>query len=97
MHLIGSLLIDFLFIDEDRKNKCFICGIDRDTFEKNVVQFDNHVKYDHNLWNYVYFLIYLRNKNSLDYNGTESFLADRISKDDLSWFPLDRAMSLEGK
>lgn len=44
----------------DQKNICFICGLtlvqlDRDTDEG----FTFHREHDHNIWNYVYFLIYL--------------------------------------
>lgn len=78
------------------KNKCFICNIHRDDFEKYNVSFDNHIKYEHNLWNYVYFIIYLNAKNPLDYNGTESYIAEKLEKEDLTWLPLNRAMGLSG-
>ena len=81
-------------LDNDMKNTCFICGIDRGEFEKYNVSFEDHIKYEHNHWNYVYYIIYLRAKNSLDYNGTESYVFEKYEKDDISWFPLDKAMSL---
>ena len=79
------------------KNKCFICDIERDDFEKEAVSFDNHVKYEHNLWNYVYFMLHIRFKSSLNHNGTESYVYKKFWKDDLSWFPMKRAMGLKKK
>lgn len=74
--------------EHDRKNFCFICGnskqeMDRDTDEG----FDFHMNYDHNLWNYMYFMIYLDSKSSTDYNGTESYIKDLIDNNNNVWFP----------
>jgi len=30
----------------------------------------------------------------MDYNGTESDIQDKIDKDDISWFPIGKALSL---
>ena len=46
------------------------------------------------MWNYVYYLIYLRTKNRLDFTGTESYVCDKFENEDLSWFPIQRALSL---
>ena len=32
---------------EDMKNKCFICGMDRQIFEKEADGFENHIERDH--------------------------------------------------
>lgn len=38
-------------IDQDKKNKCFICNFDRFTFDKNSEGgFERHIAKDHNLW-----------------------------------------------
>jgi len=39
----------------------------------------------------------LQSKDKLEYNGTESYIFDKLQKDDLSWFPIQRAMSLNYK
>jgi len=33
-------------------------------------------------------------KDKFEYNGTESYIYDKIQADDLSWFPIQRAKSL---
>jgi len=30
-------------IEDDRRNNCFICGIDRETTEKNKERFEDHI------------------------------------------------------
>ena len=37
----------------------------------------------------------MEEKDSIDYNGTESYIKDKIDIDDISWFPIGKAESLE--
>lgn len=46
------------------------------------------------MWNYVYYMYYLKRKDSNNYNGIESSVSDRIQALDVGWFPLMKAMSL---
>lgn len=55
----------------------------------------HHIKKEHNLWQYVFFIIHLNTKDDTDYNGTESFIADKLNADDISWFPFNKAICLE--
>ena len=41
---------------------CFICLEKEQNFNKKGQTFRQHIKYQHNLWNYLYYFIYLRNK-----------------------------------
>ncbi len=36
----------------------------------------------------------MKNKKKLDYDGTEYYIFEKIEKEDLSWFPIQRALSL---
>jgi hypothetical protein len=54
-----------------------------------------HIKKEHNLWQYVFFIIHLNTKDETDYNGAESFIADKLNADDISWFPFNKAICLE--
>ena len=49
-------------IDDDKKNLCFICGIDRVTLEKQQEDFEDHIKNKHFLWNYAFYLYCLKKK-----------------------------------
>jgi hypothetical protein len=55
----------------------------------------HHIKKEHNLWQYVFFLIHLNEKDTTDYNGTESFIAEKLEQDDITWFPFNKAICLE--
>lgn len=46
------------------------------------------MKVDHNMWNYLFFISYLKNKEKTEYSGFESFTAEKYDMDDISWFPL---------
>ena len=52
--------------------------------------FHHHVKVEHNMWNYVFYISFLRDKNRSEYLGFESYVADKLDSDDISWFPLHR-------
>lgn len=47
--------------------------IEREAKHKKGFAF--HVRYEHCVWNYVYFLSYLSEKSKAEYNGIESILA----------------------
>jgi len=53
-----------------------------------------HVKNDHNLWNYLYFLVYLHRKDATEYTGLESFISEMIEEKDWSFMPHLQAMVL---
>jgi len=45
------------------------------------------------MWNYVYYKAYLNFKESTEYNGNESYIAEKIQNFDLNWFPVNRYAS----
>lgn len=53
-------------------------GLERDKFDNKTVSFEEHVKLEHNIWNYLYFIVLLREKNKTDYTGPESYVAHMI-------------------
>jgi len=83
-------------MEDDMRNVCFICGQDRQSIDKDSEEgFVHHIKKEHNLWQYVFFIIHLQTKDETDYNGTESFIADKLNQEDISWFPFNKAICLE--
>lgn len=50
-------------------------GLERDKFDNKTVSFEEHIKVEHNIWNYLYFIVLLREKNKTDYTGPESYVA----------------------
>ncbi|XP_077411026.1 inositol 1,4,5-trisphosphate-gated calcium channel ITPR3 isoform X3 [Vanacampus margaritifer] len=80
--------------EEILKTTCFICCLERDKFDNKTVSFEEHVKLEHNIWNYLYFIVLVREKNKTDYTGPESYVAMMIKNNNLDWFPRMQAMSL---
>ncbi|XP_051964558.1 inositol 1,4,5-trisphosphate receptor type 3-like isoform X4 [Xyrauchen texanus] len=80
--------------EEILKTTCFICGLERDKFDNKTVSFEEHIKLEHNIWNYLYFIVLVREKNKTDYTGPESYVAHMIKNKNLDWFPRMQAMSL---
>lgn len=53
-------------------------GLERDKFDNKTVSFEEHIKLEHNMWNYLYFIVLVRVKNKTDYTGPESYVAQMI-------------------
>ncbi|XP_070611174.1 inositol 1,4,5-trisphosphate-gated calcium channel ITPR2 isoform X2 [Erythrolamprus reginae] len=80
--------------EEILKTTCFICGLERDKFDNKTVSFEEHIKSEHNMWHYLYFIVLVRVKDPTEYTGPESYVAQMIAERNLEWFPRMRAMSL---
>ncbi|KAG9509653.1 Inositol 1,4,5-trisphosphate receptor, partial [Fragariocoptes setiger] len=80
--------------EEILKNTCFVCGLNRSAFENKTVSFEHHVRREHNLWHYLYFIVLVRSKSPTEFTGPESYVSNMIKAHDLEWFPRMRAMSL---
>uniref|UniRef100_A0A803V3P3 Inositol 1,4,5-trisphosphate receptor n=1 Tax=Ficedula albicollis TaxID=59894 RepID=A0A803V3P3_FICAL len=80
--------------EEILKTTCFICGLERDKFDNKTVSFEEHIKAEHNMWHYLYFIVLVKVKDPTEYTGPESYVAQMIVEKNLDWFPRMRAMSL---
>ncbi|XP_076859611.1 inositol 1,4,5-trisphosphate-gated calcium channel ITPR1-like isoform X3 [Brachyhypopomus gauderio] len=80
--------------EEVLKTTCFICGLERDKFDNKTVTFEEHIKVEHNMWHYLFFIVLIKVKDSTEYTGPESYVAEMIRDHNLDWFPRMRAMSL---
>ncbi|CAG00547.1 unnamed protein product, partial [Tetraodon nigroviridis] len=56
-------------VKEDMETKCFICGIGSDYFDTTPHGFETHTFDEHNLANYMFFLMYLINKDETEHTG----------------------------
>jgi hypothetical protein len=50
--------------------------------------FEYHINETHNIWHYVFFISYLKEKSASEYTGFESYIAEKIENKDISWFPI---------
>lgn len=72
------------------RNNCFICNFERKDFEQSDKPFRFHREHHHNLWHYVYYIIYLQKKDYLDYNGIEYFVKEKYDGNSTEWFPIGK-------
>ncbi|CAD8132784.1 unnamed protein product [Paramecium pentaurelia] len=110
VNIVAGIIIDtFGSLREEESNKirdiedkCFICGNLKTTFDRlsdssSMGQgFDYHIKVNHYMWNYVFFMAYLKYKDPTDYTGIEQYVWEKIQKKDLTWFPFNKARELQG-
>nr|XP_045591982.1 inositol 1,4,5-trisphosphate receptor-like isoform X4 [Procambarus clarkii] len=80
--------------EEILKNSCFICGLTRSSFDNKAVNFEDHIKHEHNMWHYLYFYVQVNVKDPTEFTGPESYVYTLVKEKDLNWFPRMRAMSL---
>jgi hypothetical protein len=98
--LLGIIIDTFRTLREheksfqyDVRNICFICGHDRETLDKasdSKNGFLAHLKQDHYLWNYLFYIGYLKSKDRTEYSGIESYVMEKIEASDVTWFPSHR-------
>ncbi|MGH0146773.1 UNVERIFIED_CONTAM: hypothetical protein FKN15_008749 [Acipenser sinensis] len=66
--------------EEVLKTTCFICGLERDKFDNKTVTFEEHIKVEHNMWHYLCFIVLVKVKDSTEYTGPESYVAEMIKR-----------------
>uniref|UniRef100_UPI00358EA68B ryanodine receptor 2-like n=1 Tax=Myxine glutinosa TaxID=7769 RepID=UPI00358EA68B len=75
-------------VKEDMETKCFICGIGNDYFDSVPHGFETHTLQEHNLANYLFFFMYLINKDDTEHTGQESFVWKMYQERCWEFFPV---------
>ncbi|XP_046746795.1 inositol 1,4,5-trisphosphate receptor isoform X1 [Diprion similis] len=102
LNLIFGVIIDtFADLRSEKQQKelilkstCFICGLNRSAFDNKTVSFEEHVKHEHNMWHYLYFIVLVKVKDPTEFTGPESYVYAMVKDRNLEWFPRLRAKSL---
>ena len=79
-------------------NHCYICDLQILKFQ--ATNFTVHREQEHNVWNYVYYSEYLKEKMKMQrQNVTESErrILTLIQKQSYQWMPIHRSLILEQK
>nr|CAB3265843.1 ryanodine receptor 3 [Phallusia mammillata] len=74
-------------VKEDMETKCFICTIGNDYFDQVPHGFDTHTMQEHNLANYMFFLMHLINKDETEYTGQETYVWQQYQERCWEFFP----------
>jgi len=83
----GALRDQMQGVEDELANNCFICGIGKDYLDSVPHGFDIHVQKEHNLANYLFFLMYLINKDETEYTGQETYVWDMYKRRCWDFFP----------
>jgi hypothetical protein len=74
--------------DTDIANICFICEVEKDECEKNNISFKEHCEKEHNVWEYVNYMITLRLTDAQDMNATNSYCKEQLEAKNITWLPV---------
>nr|XP_022341729.1 inositol 1,4,5-trisphosphate receptor type 2-like isoform X2 [Crassostrea virginica] len=80
--------------ESDMKDTCFICSRNSYDFEHNGKGFDHHVRNEHNMWAYVFFLIHLEDVKTSDFTALELYVHKLVALENYDFFPMNRALCL---
>ncbi|XP_062863941.1 ryanodine receptor 2 [Trichomycterus rosablanca] len=75
-------------VKEDMETKCFICGIGNEYFDAVPHGFETHTLHEHNLANYLFFVMYLINKDVTEHTGQESYVWKMYQERCWEFFPV---------
>lgn len=53
-------------------------GLKRADFDNRTVSFEQHIQNEHNMWDYLYFIVLIKEKDPTEYTGPESYVAEMI-------------------
>jgi len=79
-------------------NETFVSGLTReqiDEIEGNEIVFKKVNDVDQNMWNYLFFAIYLDNKEDEALNGVESYVKECLGTGESCWLPTKTCWSIE--
>lgn len=80
--------------ENDLMNKCFICSNDKFQFEKKGINFKYHIENEHNLKDYIGYIINLKSLPQNDLNSDEKYIYDMIKLKKTDVFPIEKAICL---
>lgn len=97
INIFFGLIIDaFADIREERAEKladsdrrCFICGINKEIFDRRNLSWAQHIYVDHNLHSYLAYMLYCRNKLTVQCNGVEKRVKEACIQNKIDFFPMN--------
>lgn len=84
----------FNILETDAKNVCFVCGNERSDFGKKNKNFEDHVKEEHDPWNYIYYVFYMKAKGEDELSGLEYHAWSCFEGLSTEWIPIGDTLYL---
>ena len=103
MNIIFGIIIDSFScmreedtrLKDDIENKCFVCGLPKFELDTKGEGWYKHIFDSHNIYNYLYFLIYIDKKMMGDCSSVEKYVKEMCKKNNIYFFPIGRSLSIE--
>lgn len=100
LNIIFGIIIDTFGALRDKRNdllldirtNCFICGQPKFDLDTKGEGWFTHVYKNHNVYNYMYFIIYIREKDIQECNGIEKYVKDLVNHNSTAWIPQGRSL-----
>jgi hypothetical protein len=73
--------------ENDSNNVCFICQLSREASSAKMINFDEHIEKDHNVWNYLDFIVYLLLNKPNNFNKLELEAYKSLKEHSTMWIP----------
>jgi hypothetical protein len=81
-------------LERQVQSSCFICSLKRDDLEyPGSSSFSKHTTGEHNMWQYLWFIVYLEEKDPTQLSGVELFCKANIHS--ARWLPTRMARRLQ--
>lgn len=84
----GELRDQLESVKDTMEASCFICTMEKGFFDAIPHGFDTHVQQEHNLANYMFFLMHLINKPDTEYTGQETYVWNMYQQRCWDFFPI---------
>jgi hypothetical protein len=75
-------------IEEDNKNKCLVCSLGKEDFERAGVSFSKHIASEHNFHQYLWYIMKLKSRNKSKMNHLEIQVNNMINEGNVNFFPI---------
>ena len=67
VHTFRTIIIPYLF-----------SGLERKAFDNKNVTFEEHIRREHNMWHYLYFIVLIKVKDPTEFTGPESYVHEMV-------------------
>lgn len=65
----------------------YFSGLNRSAFDNKTVSFEEHIKCEHNMWYYLYFIVLVKVKDPTEFTGPESYVYSMIKVCYILFYP----------
>ena len=102
INIINAIIVDSFQGFREKNNErtfvmynvCYVCSFDKTKFDLIGYDFWTHLMMEHNITNYLKYLVRLKLINKNDLNYVESYVLDCFSKDKTTFFPIQKSITL---